>query len=71
MRNSYTKIVALLIERRKKLAYTQLELAEKLGKPQSYVAKYEGMTRTLDVPEFIAVCKALDLRPSKVMVLVQ
>lgn len=38
---------------------TQKDVAELLGKPQSYVSKYESGERRLDVIEFIRVCKAI------------
>lgn len=57
----------LLIEARKKADLTQVEVAERLGKPQSFVAKYEGGERRLDVVEFIAVAKALELDPKALM----
>jgi len=50
---------------------TQADIAAKLDKPQSYIAKYELCERRLDVLEFMDVCAALNLRPSKVMVLTQ
>jgi transcriptional regulator with XRE-family HTH domain len=42
-----------------------VEVAARLGRPQSFVAKYEGGERRLDVLEFIAVCDALDITPTK------
>jgi DNA-binding transcriptional regulator YiaG len=59
----YQRLCELLIEARKKASLTQVEVAERLGKPQSFVAKYEGGERRLDVVEFIAVAKALELDP--------
>jgi len=38
---------------------TQTQLAKRLGKPQSFVAKYEGGERRLDVIEFVDVVRAL------------
>lgn len=38
---------------------TQLELAVRLGKTQSYVAKYEGGERNLDLLEVREICRAL------------
>ncbi len=38
---------------------TQSQLAKKLGKPQSFIAKYEGGERRLDVVEFVDIVKAL------------
>ena len=59
----HQRLRELLIEVRKKADLTQVEVAERLGKPQSFVAKYEGGERRLDVVEFIAVAKALELDP--------
>ena len=42
---------------------TQTALAHKLGKPQSFVAKYEGGERRLDVIEFLAVAEAIGFDP--------
>lgn len=49
----------LLVAARRKAKLTQVDLAKRLGKPQSFVAKYEGGERRLDVVEFLAVSKAL------------
>jgi transcriptional regulator with XRE-family HTH domain len=38
---------------------TQAELARRLGKPQSYVSKYESGERKLELPELDAICGAL------------
>ena len=46
---------------RKAAGLTQYELAEKLGKPQSFVAKYEAGERRSDVVEFIAICREMSL----------
>lgn len=46
---------------------TQYHLAEILGRPQSFVSKYESGERRLDVIEFIQVCRALNEQPSDVL----
>ena len=46
---------------------TQAGVAARLGKPQSFVAKYEGGERRLSAIEFIDVVRALDLEPSAAM----
>ena len=38
---------------------TQAELAGRLGKPQSYVSKYESGERKLELPELDEICRAL------------
>jgi transcriptional regulator with XRE-family HTH domain len=45
----HTKLRKLLVARRKAAGLTQTVVAERLGKPPSYVAKYEGGDRRLDV----------------------
>ena len=56
-----TAFCRLMIEARKKAGLTQQELAAKLSRPQSFVAKYEGGERRIDVVEFIAICRAISV----------
>jgi transcriptional regulator with XRE-family HTH domain len=49
---------------RKRKNLTQADLALKLGRPQSFVAKYEVGERRLDVVEFVDVACALEVDPS-------
>ncbi len=55
----YNALMAKLTELRKQSGMTQSQIAKKLGKPQSFVAKYEGGERRLDIIEFVNVVKAL------------
>jgi len=41
----------------------QQELADKLGKPQSFVSSYEAGQRRVDVLELVRIAQALDLDP--------
>jgi transcriptional regulator with XRE-family HTH domain len=59
----HQRLCELLIEARKKADLTQAEVAERLGKPQSFVAKYEGGERRLDVVEFLEVARAIGVDP--------
>jgi transcriptional regulator with XRE-family HTH domain len=61
----YARLVALLVAVRKKADIRQQALAKKLGKPQSFVAKYEGGERRIDLVEFIAIVRALRGDPVK------
>jgi transcriptional regulator with XRE-family HTH domain len=63
----HQKLRELLIVARKKAKLTQAEVAESLGRPQSFVAKYEGGERRLDVIEFMLVARALGADPAKIM----
>ena len=57
----------LMIGARKAAGLTQHALAVRLRKPQSFVAKYEGGERRLDVVEFITIARALGADPLKLM----
>lgn len=60
---SYDQFRRKLTIARKKAGVTQRELAEKLGKPQSFVSKCERGERRLDVQEFFQVAEALKIDP--------
>lgn len=53
----------LMVEARTEAGLTQRMLAARLGKPQSFVAKYETGERRLDVIEFLAVARAMETDP--------
>lgn len=61
------KLQQLLCNARNDAGLTQEQLADKLGRPQSFVAKYEGGERRLDVIEFIAICRAIGIKPEKII----
>lgn len=61
----YQVLSAHLQEVRRSAGFTQTELAHRLGKPQSYVAKIERGERRVDVFDFIALAKALDREPGE------
>jgi ribosome-binding protein aMBF1 (putative translation factor) len=49
----------VLIEARQKAGLTQTELAQRLRKPQSLVAKIEAGERRVDIIEFLSIASAL------------
>lgn len=55
----------MLVASRREAELTQAQLAERLGKPPSFIAKIEIGERRLDVVEFAAIAKALKLEPRK------
>ncbi|MCC0806949.1 helix-turn-helix transcriptional regulator [Methylobacterium sp. W2] len=59
----HTHLVALLRQERQRVGLTQQEVAQRLGAPQSFVAKYEVGERRLDLVEFIAIAQAVDAEP--------
>ena len=46
---------------------TQAVLARRLGRPQSFVSKFERGERRLDVVEFIEIARILGLDPMQVV----
>lgn len=63
----YDLLRTLLIEARQSAGLTQVALAECLGRPQSFVSKYERGERRLDVVEFLEVTNALKVQPAKLI----
>lgn len=58
-REEYRQLLEALADARKAKGLTQQELAQKLGKPQSYVSKFENGERRIDVIEFLEITKAM------------
>jgi transcriptional regulator with XRE-family HTH domain len=57
----------LLKSQRKAAGLTQTVVADRLGKPPSYVAKYEGGDRRLDIVEFLDVAAAIGFDPCRLI----
>lgn len=57
----------LLAQARDKAGVTQESLAKRLKRPQSFIAKYEGGERRLDVLEFVAIARALGADPARLL----
>jgi transcriptional regulator with XRE-family HTH domain len=63
----YARLIAMLVAVRQKAEIRQQVLAKKLGKPQSFVAKYEGGERRIDAVEFITIARALEADPVRLL----
>ncbi len=63
----YRQFLVLMREARDKAGLSQVELAGRLGRPQSFVSKYESGERRLDVAEFIEICRAMDISAPKLL----
>ena len=61
--DAYKTFLDVLIQARKDAGVTQVELAQRLGKPQPWVSNIERGIRRVDVIEFIAICQAIDAKP--------
>ena len=58
---AYREVLRALIEARGAAGLSQAALADRLGKPASFVGKYELGERRLDIVELMVVLKALNL----------
>lgn len=56
----YQQLCALLRQLRREALLTQVQVAERLDVPQSFVSKYESGERRLDVIELRHVAEAID-----------
>ena len=61
------ELLTRLIAAREKAGLTQQGLADRLQRHQSFVAKYEGGERRLEVTEFVQICNALGITPGRVL----
>lgn len=58
--DEYQRVISALKKARKEKGITQAQLAEALGKPQSFIAKVESGERRLDVVEFVHLARLVD-----------
>lgn len=64
---TYAQFRTALAKARKEAGLTQAALAAKLGRPQSFISKYESGERRLDVVEFMEVAQAVGFDASKLL----
>lgn len=62
---------SILTSLRTDLGLRQVDLAQKLGRPQSFVSKYESGERRLDLLEINEICIALHVSLSEVVARVE
>ena len=62
----YQVVGAALEAARRKANLTQVELARRLGKPQSVVSAYEAGKRRLDLVEFVLIIGMLGADPVEI-----
>lgn len=63
----YAVLRKLLVELREQNGLTQVEVAQRLGRPQSYISKYERGERRLDLIELLDLAHAIEFDPVKLM----
>ncbi|WP_243468645.1 helix-turn-helix transcriptional regulator [Paraburkholderia sp. PGU19] len=60
-------VLGRLVTARKASGLSQAELASRLGRPQSYIAKIEIGERRIDVVEFLELARVLGVSPASVL----
>lgn len=60
-RPQYELFRTMMIEAREAAGLTQVQVAEALGRPQSFVSKYERGERRLDFTEFVDIAGILGI----------
>lgn len=59
----HARVVALLVAARRVQGLTQADLAQRLGRSTNFVFRVEVGARHLDVAEFIAIARVLEIDP--------
>ena len=59
------RVREMLVELRKSARLTQVELAKKLSRPQSYVSNYERGERRVDLVELLELAEVLNFDAAK------
>ena len=62
---------AFLIEKRNKAGLSQYEVAARVGRYQSYVARIESGQRRIDAVELVKLAEAIGFDPAKAIRLIQ
>lgn len=63
----HQEFISFIASARKAADITQVELATRLGKPQSFVSKVERGERRIDVIEFCQISEALGHEPAELL----
>jgi transcriptional regulator with XRE-family HTH domain len=64
---TYSHFLELLRRARVNAGLTQVDLAKRLGRPQSFVSKCESGERRIDVAEYLAICRAIPVDPLSII----
>jgi transcriptional regulator with XRE-family HTH domain len=64
---SYKVLCERLVAARHAAELTQTQLAKRLGRPQSFVAKFERGERRIDLVEFLEIARILKLDARRVV----
>ena len=61
----YTRLVEAVVDMRRRAGLTQRQLAEELGREQSFVGRIETGQRRVDLVEFLWIAKCCGLDPER------
>ncbi len=64
---AHRALIAALRDARKDAGMSQLEVARRLKRPQSFVSAYECGDRRIDVLEFLRIAKAIRTDPCTIL----
>ena len=64
---AYDAAIGTVVAARHAQKLTQRDLADRLGKPRSFVSKLETKERRLDVVAFVVVARALRVLPEELL----
>lgn len=64
---AYDAAISAVVDARKATGISQRELADRLGKPRSFVSKIENKERRIDVVEAVVIARALGLTPERLI----
>jgi len=63
----HQRLIEILIDARKHAGIRQAELARRVGKTQTFVARFEAGQRRIDAIELLALCEIIGIDPVKVI----
>lgn len=63
----HRELLRRLIDARRSAGLTQHEVAHRLRRHQSFVAKYEAGERRIEVVEFVQICRAIGVSPEHLL----
>jgi transcriptional regulator with XRE-family HTH domain len=63
---AYVVLREHLVAARQRAGLSQAKLAAKLGRPQSFIAKYESGERRVDLVEFLEIARVLGAEPQRI-----
>jgi transcriptional regulator with XRE-family HTH domain len=63
----HDRAIAALVAAREAAGLTQRDLAERIGRPQSFIAKIETKERNLSLSEFVELVDAIGAAPADLL----